>query len=120
MYKIPSSQFRKYGNKITEIDGIKFHSRAEAVRYTELKLLVRIGDIKDLVLQPKFLLQEGFINKRTGKKEHPIYYVSDFQYTTRTGVKIVEDKKGAKTKDYLIKKKMFLYKYQDQFEFKES
>lgn len=119
MYKIPSSQFRKYGNKITEIDGIKFHSRAEAVRYTELKLLVRIGDIKDLVLQPKFLLQDGFIDKWTGKKEQPIYYIADFGYTTRTGVHVIEDTKGFRTKDYQIKRKLFIYKYQ-QYQFLEK
>ena len=44
----------KWGNVITYVDGIKFHSIAEAERYSELKLLLQAGIIYNLVLQPKF------------------------------------------------------------------
>ena len=40
----------KYKNKITEINGIKFHSKKEANRYMELKLLQKAGKIRDIEL----------------------------------------------------------------------
>ena len=39
-------------------------------------------------------------------------YVADFQYhDARTGELIVEDTKGVKTKDYIIKRKLMLKEY---------
>ena len=40
------------------VDGIKFQSRLEARRYTQLKQMEKDGVIRNLVLQPKFLLQD--------------------------------------------------------------
>lgn len=98
----------KYNNKKTVVDGIKFDSKRESDRYTELKLLERAGKISDLVLQPKFeLIPKYEIN---GRKVRKMEYVADFQYT-ENGKIIVEDAKGFKTKDYLIKKKLFEFKY---------
>ena len=100
----------KYRAKKTEIDGIKFDSRKEAKRYTELKLLERNGDIEDLTLQPKFLLQEGF--RKNGKAYRKIEYVADFMYQ-QEGKLIVEDVKGIKTDVYKLKQKLFEKRYQD-------
>jgi hypothetical protein len=50
----------KYGAKRTEVMGIKFDSKKEANRYLELKMLARAGKIRDLKLQPKFLLLDKF------------------------------------------------------------
>mgnify|MGYP003334020814 CR=1 FL=1 len=44
----------KYHNLFCTIDGIKFHSQAEAAEYSRLKLELKAGEIKDLKLQPKF------------------------------------------------------------------
>jgi hypothetical protein len=101
----------KYHNKKTVIDNITFDSKKEANRYVELKLLEKSGKIKHLTLQPKFLLQEDFIYK--GEKIRKICYVADFQYKDKGNNTIVEDVKGMKTQSYLIKKKIFLYKYRD-------
>lgn len=38
-----------------------------------------------------------------------MYYIADFVYTDKNGAKIVEDTKGLKTKDYVLKRKMLLY-----------
>ena len=57
--------FNKYRNKKVAIDGIVFDSQAEGKRYQELKLLLKNGDIKDLELQPRFILQDSF--KKNGK-----------------------------------------------------
>ena len=108
----------KYGAKKIEYDNIVFHSEGEMRRYSELKVLEEKGLIKDLVLQPRFLLQESFVYE--GKKYRKIEYVADFQYYDNTINKIVvEDFKGFKTKEYNIKKKMFFYKYKN-YNFIES
>jgi len=80
----------KYNAVKTEVDGYVFDSKAEARRYSELKLLEKNGDLQDLTLQPVFHIQ---IN---GKKI--CKYFADFQYyDTVDRVYIVEDVKGVKT-----------------------
>jgi hypothetical protein len=111
--------YSKYGAKKTTADNIKFDSKMEAKRYLELKLLQRGGVIKNLTLQPRFLLQEGFYNVWTDKKERAIEYVADFMYEEK-GVTIVEDVKGMKTSDYKIKRKMFICLYQDKYKHIET
>lgn len=83
----------KYHAIPTTVDGIRFDSKKEAARYSDLKLLARAGEIRDLVLQPKFKLED-------------CTYVADFEYVTKEGVRIVEDCKGVKTAMYRLKKKM--------------
>ena len=46
----------KYRNIKTEIDGIKFDSKKEAKRYSELKMLESTSAINQLELQPQFPL----------------------------------------------------------------
>lgn len=55
----------KYRNKKTQVDMYVFDSIAESKRYKELALLQRAGEIQNLELQPRFLLQESF--KKNGK-----------------------------------------------------
>lgn len=95
----------KYRNKITELDGIKFHSKKESVRYSQLKLYEKGGLIKDLRLQVKYeLIPKLTIN---GKTERAISYIADFVYIdTVHNVEIVEDSKGFKTEVYKIKKRL--------------
>lgn len=102
-------RFNKYHNKKVEVDGIKFDSIKEANRYTELKLLLRAGKIKELELQPRFLLQPRY--RKHNKTIRSIEYVADFSYIDNKGKKIVEDVKGIKTEVYKLKKKIFEYKY---------
>jgi len=92
----------KYNNKITELYGIKFHSRKESVRYSQLKLYEKGGLIKDLRLQvPYELIPKLVIN---GKTERAIKYVADFVYIdTVNGKEIVEDCKGMRLDVYKIK-----------------
>lgn len=100
----------KYRAKKTEIDGIKFDSKKEAKRYIVLKALESKGEIKNLTLQPKFLLQEGF--RKNGKAYRKIEYVADFMYE-QDGKLIIEDVKGMKTDVYKLKQKLFEKRYQD-------
>ena len=98
----------KYYNVKTTIDGITFDSKKEAARYCELKLLEQGKVISDLQLQPKFEIQPEYI--KNGKKVRPIEYIADFSYK-ENGRFIVEDVKGKRTKEYLLKKKLVEYKY---------
>jgi len=101
----------KYNTKSIEIDGFKFASKKEAKRYLELKTLEKAGKIKNLKLQPVFLLQEGFYYQ--GKAIRQITYRADFEYVNEKGERVVEDVKGFRTDVYKIKKKLFLKKYLD-------
>jgi hypothetical protein len=92
----------KYNNKITELDGIKFHSRKESMRYGQLKLYEKGGLISDLRLQVSYeLIPKLVIN---GKTERAIKYIADFVYfDTVHKVEIVEDVKGMITDIFKLK-----------------
>lgn len=62
------------------------------------------------MLQPRFLLQEGF--RKNGKAYRKIEYVADFMYE-QDGKLIIEDVKGIKTDVYKLKQKLFEKRYQD-------
>jgi len=99
----------KYGNRKTEIEGYIFDSLAEGRRYSELVIMEKNGDISSLAVHPVYLLQPAF--KYNGKTERKIEYEADFEYMSSDGWKVVEDCKGFKTKEYSIKRKLFLMKY---------
>lgn len=102
--------YRKYHNNKTIVDGIKFDSKLEAKRYTELKMMERTGLIKDLILQPVYELQPSF--KKNGKTYRKITYRADFSYyRVNDDKRIVEDTKGFKTDIYKLKLKLFEYAY---------
>lgn len=108
MYKKPS----KYRAIKTVVDGITFDSRKEGRRYRELRLLEKAGVIKDLSLQPRFLLQEAY--SKNGRAVRKIEYIADFSYYDLEKDKfVVEDVKGLKTDVYKLKKKIFEFKYPD-------
>lgn len=96
----------KYHNRKVEIDGIKFDSTKEGQRYLELKLLLKAGKIRDLQMQVEFEL----IPKQAG--ERACKYKADFVYhMADTGKMIVEDVKGLRTREYIIKRKLMLWRY---------
>ena len=98
----------KYHNRRTIIDGIPFDSAKEAARYSELKLLLRAGEINELKLQEKYRLIPA--QYRDGVcVERECSYIADFDYIDKNGVHIVEDTKGVRTKEYKIKRKLMLY-----------
>lgn len=111
-------RYSKYNAKKKVVDGHTFDSKREAERYCELKLFVRAGEIRDLELQPRFLLQDKFVDKQ-GNKHRKIEYVADFLYIDKQGRNVVEDVKGVLTDVYKIKKKIFLKKYDNQYYFRE-
>jgi hypothetical protein len=100
----------KYKNRKIVVDNIKFDSNLEATRYKELKLLLRAGEISNLELQPRFLLQDSF--KKNGRTFRKIEYVADFKYI-ENGKTIVEDVKGIQTDVFKLKYKIFEKVYPD-------
>lgn len=88
----------KYRNQRTEVDGITFDSKAEARRYSELKLLEKAGQIVGLNLQPSFPIIVNDVKICT--------YRADFGYGLPNGSLVVEDVKGMKTPAYRLKAKL--------------
>ncbi len=109
----------KYRNKKCRVNGTKFDSRKEGRRYIELKLKEQAGFIRDLELQPVFLLQASFV--RDGKTHRTLTYRADFRYfDTEIGRTVVEDCKGFKTEIYRIKKKLLLFNLPEHIVFRET
>ena len=104
----------KYGNRKTEVDGIVFDSKHEAMRWIELKYMERVGLIRDLKRQVKFCLVPTLEGEGKKIKQRAVYYVADFEYWEKTtdGWKhVVEDAKGVKTDVYKLKKKLMLWRH---------
>lgn len=131
------SYHSKYKAKKTIVDGIEFDSKKEAERYCELVLLERAGQIHNLQRQVKYVLipamyAPDIVGVRGGRRrgkviERECSYVADFVYEVPISQSyensdghvvfadgyetIVEDTKGVKTKDYIIKRKLMLYRH---------
>lgn len=118
---------RKYNNKKIIVDGIKFDSKKEALRFKELKMLEKAGIISNLQRQVKYTLipaQYEHTNeihtkgKDKGKPkkgrliERECAYYADFVYM-QNGNTIVEDVKGYRDGQaynlFVIKRKLMLY-----------
>ena len=106
----------KYHAKSVVIDGIKFPSGKEGERFLYLRELEKRGEITNLRRQVRYeLLPAAYkdVVKHLKTKDkvvrrlflNPVSYVADFVYE-RDGQTVVEDTKGYKTKEYIIKKKM--------------
>lgn len=110
----------KYHNHKVRRDGLTFDSKKEHKRYNELLLLEQAGEITNLRRQVKFLLiptqrEPKIIGPRGGVKngkllERECSYIADFVYGAN-GKMVVEDAKGLRTKDYIIKRKLMLRVY---------
>lgn len=100
----------KYGNLKVTRDGMTFDSIKEYRRFCELRLLERAGEVAELRRQVKFELLPS--QRVDGKVvERPVTYIADFVYTDKDGQQVVEDTKGVRTKEYIIKRKLLLHKY---------
>lgn len=109
-----------YNIKTKTTDGLVFDSTKEARRWEQLLLLQRAGKITSLQRQVEYELLPAQYETypRYSKKGEPlkegrrlierkVVYVADFVYTdTETGANIVEDAKGVRTKDYILKRKL--------------
>lgn len=101
----------KYGNKQVLVNGMEFDSMKEANRWAELQLLQRAGKIRDLSRQVKYQLIPVQRDEFGKAIERSVDYIADFQYRDENGKLVVEDAKGFKTKEYIIKRKLMLREY---------
>ena len=110
----------KYRNNKITIGDDTYDSMKEYHRYLDLLAMLKAGEITDLKRQVKFILlpaqrEPETIGKRGGVikgklLEREVSYYADFVYTdTGSGEMVVEDTKGIRTKDYILKRKMMLY-----------
>ena len=103
----------KYNARKTTVCGRTFDSKREADYYLELLARKQAGEIVRIGFQPSYTLLAGFVDN-TGKKQKPITYTADFFVTFADGHSEVIEVKGVKTRDYLLRKKLFLYKMRDE------
>lgn len=91
-------------------------------RYLDLIMLEKEGKISDLRRQVKFIIipeqrEPDQVGKRGGKikgklLEREASYYADFVYIdNESGGMVVEDTKGYKTKDYILKRKLMLERH---------
>lgn len=115
-------QNKYYNIKTKASDGSVFDSRKEARRYSQLLLLLKAGEITNLQRQVEYELIPNQYEtyerySKSGKRlkdskrlvERKVVYVADFVYKDKSGAVIVEDTKGVRTKDYILKRKLMLH-----------
>lgn len=108
--EISSPRRPKYGNHAQEAGAEKYRSKRELTRHRELLMLVQAGKIENLRREVPYIVVPSQ-RRPDGKAEREVKYVADFVYDhfangfreTR-----VEDVKGVRTKDYIIKRKLML------------
>lgn len=102
----------KYNAGATIHNGERFDSGAERTRYLELLLLQRANVIARLERQPKFVLQPAF-HDAWGRLWRAITYTADFSYYDKDGQMTIEDMKGAESRDFRLRAKMFQAQHPD-------
>lgn len=97
-HKASAPARNKFGNEKTDVDNIRFDSKAESQRYGELKMMERGGLIQGFEMQVPYDLEvNGVLICK---------YMADFVITWPDGVVTVEDVKGVQTPDFKLKKKL--------------
>ena len=109
--------FKEFGKKKTgkvnhetvTINGIKFDSRAEADRYTVLRVMEKTGKISGLECHPRWEIipKQEVQGHRNFQAAH---YTADFKYY-KDGELVVEDVKSTYTReaeDYKLRRKLMM------------
>ena len=102
----------KYNARKTTVCGYTFDSRREAEIYLDLLSRKQAGEVLRIELQPQYTLLAGFKDNQ-GNKQRPITYTADFFVAYADGRNEVIEVKGVRTRDYLLRKKMFLHMMRD-------
>lgn len=108
--------YNKYKAQKTACNNGHLHdSKKEAERCNELFLLQRAEKIKDLEIQKEYELIPAQKFNKPMKSERKACYKADFVYFDNTLNKtVIEDTKGCKTKDYILKRKLMKQIYCDE------
>lgn len=100
----------KYGNRKVVTAAGTFDSQKEARRFAELRLLERAGRISNLRRQVRYELIPSQRDSSGRVIERSVVYVADFVYYDNDHCReVVEDTKGVRTKEYVIKRKLMLW-----------
>ena len=102
----------KYGAKKVEIDGHIFDSRLEGRYYEHLVYLMNDGVVESFEMKKSYTLLDKFPHPKTGKTVRAIKYTPDFEVIYADGHVEVVDTKGMKTRDFIMRCKMFMFRYQ--------
>jgi len=102
--------------KKTEVNGILFDSKTEADYYSILLEREDRGEIHSLSMQPQFEILPSFQLRK--RKVRGMHYTPDFFYMIGDDVHVVEVK-GYSRGEYLMRRKLFLWKYGDSCFFHE-
>lgn len=117
-------QYNKYHAKKSVCgQGHTHDSKKEALRCDELHLLLKGGAIENLELQKEYELIPAMKYGKPMKNERKACYIADFVYFDKTlGKTVIEDCKGKKTRDYILKRKLVkqLYCQNDETVFIET
>lgn len=101
----------KYGNRKVETEDGTFDSVKEYSRWQELKMMERAGEIYELQRQVPFVVIPAQRDDRGKLVEREVRYIADFTYREKCGNRlVVEDTKGMRTKEYIIKRKLMMYR----------
>jgi hypothetical protein len=87
-----------------------FDSKREYNRAQDLLLLEKIGEISNLEFQVRYELIPKQVDEQGKTIERPIFYTADFRYT-ENGSTIIEDAKGMRTRDYIMRRKLLLFRF---------
>ena len=112
LVRVQSRKKNKYNARKTVMCGHTFDSQREAEWYMILREKQRLGKIKHIECQPTYTLLEDFRDNQ-GKPQKPITYTPDFLVEYDDGRREVIEVKGMRTRDYLLRKKLFLHMMRD-------
>ena len=108
LVRVQSRKKNKYNARKTVMCGHEFDSKREAEIYLDLLSRKQHGEIVRIRLQPSYTLLEGFRDNQ-GKQQKPITYTPDFLVEYDDGRREVIEVKGMRTRDYVLRKKLFLH-----------
>lgn len=108
LVRVQSRKKNKYNARKTVMCGHTFDSKREADYYLELLTRKQAGEIVRIGFQPQYTLLAGF-KDNTGKNQKPITYTADFFVTYADGRHEMIEVKGVRTRDYQLRKKLFLH-----------
>ena len=101
----PEPKKPKYGNQKNSTHA----SKRESKRSQELQVMQRAGMIRGLQEQVKYILIPSQRDEQGKVIERQITYTADFVYQDKAGQLVVEDSKGFKTQQYIMRRKMMLW-----------
>ena len=118
--EFPGGTGTKYHSQKVTYNGETFDSKKECRRWLELKNMESVGLISGLQRQKKFVLvpaqyEPDTTGPRGGKikgklLEREVAYYADFVYFDEEEKDfVIEDTKGVRTKEYIIKRKLMLW-----------